>query len=127
MLTVMTYLVYLGLSAALIGGVSMAVYLYGRELLEDSFDGDSALSDSVGRLLVLGVATLTAGYAFQRLGGALAIFHTEDALVYLGRKLGSVIVILGILQYLHLHIISRIRHRRHTKPAAQPAAEPASS
>src|SRR5438034_8207734 len=64
--TVLTYLVYLGISVAMTVWVARTLHKNGRIFLVESFLGKEALADSVNHLLVVGFYLINIGFVTLR-------------------------------------------------------------
>ncbi len=108
---VWTYLAYLVISVASTIWVARALYRNGRVFLVDSFGGNVALAESVNHLLVVGFYLINIGAVALSLKYGNPADSVQSAMEYLGTKVGTVLVILGIMHFLNLLIFSRMRRR----------------
>jgi hypothetical protein len=111
------YLVYGAVSVALILWLARTLYRNGAVFLEDVFD-NKALAHAVNRLLVTGFYLLNLGFAFL----LLRADHTPDAVaaVYvLVRKLGLLLLVLGVLHMTNMFVFYKIRRRAHEEPTLE--------
>jgi hypothetical protein len=110
-LNLFTYLIYLVLSISLTIWVAQTLHRNGRYFLVDVFRGDEAMADSVNRLLVVGYHLINLGYVSLMLKLGYAVHDMTEAIEALSRKVGMVLVVLGIVHFFNLYILSRIRRR----------------
>ena len=109
--TVLTYLVYLGISVAMTVWVARTLHKNGRIFLVESFLGKEALADSVNHLLVVGFYLLNIGFVTLALRYGDRPTDAQTALEILSSKVGLVLVVLGFMHFLNLAIFSQLRDR----------------
>ena len=111
------YVVYLAITIALTYWVARTLSRNGRTFLVDAF-GDAALADSVNHLLVVGFYLINVGYVCAQL--KVGVIPTQpgvqadsvaQAIEVLSSKLGSVLMVLGLMHFGNLYVFSRIRKR----------------
>src|SRR5216117_250183 len=120
--TVLTYLVYLGISVALTVWVARTLHKNGRIFLVDSFLGNEPLADSVNHLLVVGFYLINIGYVTLALKYGDKATDARTALEILSTKVGLVLVVLGVMHFFNLFIFSKMRRRAtlHRPPPIPP-------
>lgn len=116
-----TYAAYIALSLALTVWVARTLSRGGRVFLVDVFRGNTELADSTNHLLVVGFYLINLGYIALNLKYALEIDTARAGVEVLSGKMGSVLVVLGVLHFFNLFIFSRVRRRA---LAPQPPALP---
>ena len=109
--TVLTYLVYLGISVAMTVWVARTLHKNGRVFLVESFLGKEALADSVNHLLVVGFYLINIGFVTLALRYGDRPTDAQTALEILSSKVGLVLVVLGFMHFLNLAIFSKLRDR----------------
>ncbi len=117
---VYTYLVYILFAVTLTVWVARTLHRNDRIFLVDAFGGNEPLADSVNHLLVVGFSLISLGYitltltTYENPTDILGVLRT------LGVKLGGVGLALGIVEFVILIILSRLRARRpqHPRPPA---------
>jgi len=109
--TVLTYLVYLGISVAMTVWVARTLHKNGRIFLVESFLGKEALADSVNHLLVVGFYLINIGFVTLALRYGDRPADAQTALEILSSKVGLVLVVLGFMHFLNLAIFSQLRDR----------------
>ena len=77
--TVLTYLVYLGISVAMTIWVARTLHKNGRIFLVDVFHGNEPLADSVNHLLVVGFYLINLGYVSLALKLGYTIASAQEA------------------------------------------------
>jgi len=109
--TVMMYLIYLGISVAMTVWVARTLHKNGRIFLVDSFLGNEPLADSVNHLLVVGFYLINIGFVTLALKYGDKATDTQTGLEILSTKVGLVLVVLGCMHFLNLYVFSKLRHR----------------
>ena len=106
---VLTYVAYLMISVALTIWVARVLSSNGRAFLVDVFEGDGGIADSVNRLLVVGFYLINLGYVSLALKIGVEVTTLQGAFEILSRKVGLVLLILGVMHLFNLLIFSRVR------------------
>src|SRR5216117_1723097 len=109
--TVLTYLVYLGISVALTVWVARTLHKNGRIFLVDSFLGNEPLADSVNHLLVVGFYLINIGFVTLALKYGDKATDAQTALEILSSKVGLVLVVLGVMHFFNLFVFTKLRRR----------------
>lgn len=109
--TVYTYLLYLGISIALTIWVARTLFKNGRVFLVDVFRGNTDLADSVNHLLVVGFYLINLGYVALALRADQDIANLQMTIEALSRKVGLVLLMLGVMHFFNLYVFSRMRRR----------------
>jgi len=118
--TVLTYVAYLLISVALTVWVARVLSSNGRGFLVDVFGGDGEIADSVNRLLVVGFYLINFGYVSLALKIGGDVTTLQGAFEILSRKVGLVLLVLGVMHLFNLLVFSRIR-RSASKSGARAA------
>lgn len=121
-ITVLTYLAYLVISIALTAWVATTLYRSGSKYLQDALREDKALAESVNKLLVMGFYLINFGYITLNLKINVAVTDLQSALEILSGQIGLVLLVLGIVHFINMAIIQRIRRQRLMPAADQGAA-----
>src|SRR5580765_5971077 len=100
--TIMTYLLYLGISIAITVWVAHTLHKNGRIFLVDSFLGNERLADSVNHLLVVGFYLINVGFISLALKFGDRAADVLEAIEYLSTKIGLVLLTLGVMHFLNL-------------------------
>ena len=109
--TVVTYLVYLALSIGLTVWVAQTLHKNGRLFLVDVFRGNAELADSTNHLLVVGFYLINLGFVSLALRVGYEVVDARGSIEALSRKVGTVLVVLGVMHFFNLYVFSRIRRR----------------
>ena len=108
---ILTYAVYLVISIALTVWVAKVLFKNGRIFLVDIFHGNTALADSVNRLLVVGFYLINIGYMSMNLKEGGIINDMQVVIEVLSRKLGYIILTLGAMHFFNLIVFYKLRNR----------------
>jgi hypothetical protein len=106
---VLTYAVYLALSIALTVWVARTLFKNGRLFLVDVFKGNEGLADSINHLLVVGFYLINLGYISLALKLGYDVATARESIEALSRKVGLVLVVLGVMHFFNLFLFSAIR------------------
>ncbi|MBA3426047.1 MAG: hypothetical protein ACR2HO_08025 [Rubrobacteraceae bacterium] len=118
---VLTYVAYLVISVALTVWVARVLSSNGRAFLVDVFAGDGDLADSVNRLLVVGFYLINLGYVSLALKIGGDVMTLQGTFEVLSRKVGLVLLVLGVMHLFNLLIFSRVRRSASKSRAAKTA------
>jgi hypothetical protein len=115
---IITYTLYLAITVSLTIWVARTLHKNGRIFLVDSFQGNTALADSVNHLLVVGFYLINIGYVCLALKYGQQVSDTQDVFESLSTKVGVVMLVLGVMHFFNLFIFNKMRRRglRHTIP-----------
>lgn len=127
---VTTYVIYLLISLALTVWVGRTLHTNGALFLVDVFKGNLELAKAVNHLLVVGFYLINLGYVSLTLRISDVPTTAQASIESLSIKLGSVLLVLGVLHLANVFVFNRIRinatqPRRPRGAAWQPATEPA--
>lgn len=108
-LTLLAYLLYAVVSVGVTVWVARTLSANGRVFLVDVFAGNERLADSVNHLLVVGFYLINLGFVSLVLmtGGELTTMR--EVVELLSRKLGLVLLILGLLHLFNIFVFGRVR------------------
>lgn len=110
--TVITYVLYLALSIGLTIWVARTLSHSGRVFLADVFHGSEKLADAVNHLLVVGFYLVNLGFvALWLRGGDTDVQNVRGIFTALSYKVGTVLLVLGVLHLLNVYVLNRIRRR----------------
>ncbi|HEY8145337.1 MAG TPA: hypothetical protein VIG06_21795 [Kofleriaceae bacterium] len=112
--TVWIYAAYGAISLTLTIWLARTLFRNGAVFLEDVFAGDPRIAQALNRLLVVGFYLLNLGYACLLLRAPEAT-STIAAVEILARKLGFLLISLGIIHFGNLYLFHRIRRRLVTR------------
>lgn len=109
---VFTYAAYLVVSVALTLWVGRTLHRNGGVFLDDVFEGKPELARSVNSLLVVGFYLVNFGFVSFALTVGYDVTTATRSIEALSRKIGLVLVILGVLHVGNVLVLSRIRRRQ---------------
>jgi hypothetical protein len=118
---VSVYLVYGVASVALTIWLARTLFKNGAVFLRDVFADKPELADAVNRLLVVGFYLLNLGYACLLLE-ADPVGSPVAAIETLARKLGALLLSLGVMHFLNMFLFHRIRRRAQIAQLPPPVA-----
>lgn len=108
---VMTYVLYLLLSVALTVWVGWTLSRNGKVFLIDVFKGNEQLASTVNHLLVVGFYLVNFGFVAWYLRTTDVVEDTRQVFETLSVKMGTVLVVLGVLHLTNVLVLSRMRRR----------------
>jgi len=125
-ITLLTYLLYFGITIALTIWVAHTLHKNGRIFLVDVFHGNEPLADSVNHLLVVGFYLINIGYVTLALKYGVAAATGQEAIETLSTKVGLVLLVLGFMHFFNLAVFTRMRKRalNHRPPPLYPPHAP---
>ena len=121
-----TYLAYLALAVPITLWVGNTLRRNGRVFLLDVFDGDEELSSAVNHLLVVGFYLVNLGYVSIALKTSETVGNAQQAIETLSVKVGTVVLLLGVLHLANLFVLNTLRRRaqagarQHGRPPVAP-------
>lgn len=111
------YFSYLFISIALTVWVARTLHRSGRVFLVDAFHGNESLADSVNSLLVVGFYLMNLGYVALYLQTRNPLENLREVIELESMKLGAVMLVLGIVHFLNILVLTRMRSRPGSLPA----------
>ncbi len=114
------YLVYACASIGLTIWLARTLFKNGEVFLEEVFADNPRLASAVNRLLVVGFYLLNLGYALLTLKAGHVVGTRTEGIETLAAKLGSLLLVLGVLHMGNLYLFHRIRRRGQIKLAPPP-------
>jgi hypothetical protein len=108
-LIVESYAIYLMLSVAFTVWVAQTLHKNGRLFLIDVLRGNEALASSVNHLLVVGFYLVNLGFISFALSTGRRIESVRESIELLSGKIGSVLVVLGVMHFFNLLVFSIVR------------------
>ncbi len=122
---VLTYLAYLAIVVPITLWVGSTLRRNGRVFLLDVFAGDEELSQAVNHLLVVGFYLVNLGFVSIALRTSDAVTGAQSAIETLSIKVGTVVLVLGVMHFANLFVLNKLRRRAQSQssaPAGQPPA-----
>jgi len=114
------YLVYACASIGLTIWLARTLFKNGEVFLEEVFADNPRMASAVNRLLVVGFYLLNLGYAFLTLKAGNEVETRAAAVETLAVKLGSLLLVLGLMHMGNLYLFHRIRRRGQIRLAPPP-------
>jgi hypothetical protein len=108
---VLTYLAYLALAVPIRRWVGGTLRRNGLVFLLDVFDGDEQLAQAVNHLLVVGFYLVNLGYVSVALKTSDAVTDARSGIEALSVKVGTVVLLLGVLHLANLFVLNKLRRR----------------
>lgn len=121
--TVITYLIYLTVSVALTIWVARTLSKNGQSFLDDAFNKNEELAESVNQLLVVGFYLINFGYVALNLKLSREILDARQSIEALSIQVGLVLLVLGGMHFFNLYIFSRIR-KKNSEHSIPPPVNP---
>ena len=120
-----TYLIYLLLSLGITVWVAHTLSTNGRLFLVDAFHGNEAMADSVNKLLVVGFYLINLGWIVDTMRIKSALPSAQIAVELLADKIGTVLLVLGVMHFFNLYVFNRMRRRALDEyPDSEPPIRP---
>lgn len=122
--TATTYLGYLLIAVPLTVWVARVLSTNGRVFLADVFADHDGLADAVNALLVVGFYLLNVGFVLLFLRTGADVASLRELLEVLSRKIGIVMVVLGVLHFANVYVFNAIRRRSRQEALRTPPVAP---
>ena len=104
-----SYVIYLAISLSVTVWVARTLHDNGRVFLVDAFRGNTALADSINRLLVVGFYMIHVGYVAESLASRRRVDTVRAAIELVSDKIGLILLALGAMHFLNLFLFDRLR------------------
>ncbi|MEV4615059.1 hypothetical protein AB0K43_21040 [Kitasatospora sp. NPDC049258] len=123
---VVSYATYLPIATGVTVWVARTLGRNGRIFLADVFAGDDRLADAVNQLLVVGFYLINLGFVALWMRNDQSITDLQGVFDALSYKLGTVLLLLGVMHLGNVYVLNRIRRRgsldkQHRPPVAPQA------
>jgi hypothetical protein len=123
-MVIATYLVYLTISLGCTIWVGITFARNGRVFLEDVYQGDTRVAAAVTHLLTVAFYFLNVGFVLWNLRKAPDVHDARAVIEVLATKLGTVLLVLGVLYLVLVEVfVGKRRHRRARLAAARTPGE----
>lgn len=109
--TVIAYVIYLIVSIGLTVWVARTLSRNGRIFLADVLRGNEKLAEAVNHLLVVGFYLVNLGFVALYLSGDGTIDDTRGIFEALSKKVGVVLLVLGVMHLGNVFVLNKIRRR----------------
>lgn len=125
---VVTYVAYLLCAVPITLWVGSTLRRNGRVFLVDVFAGNEEVAAAVNHLLVVGFYLVNLGFVLIALRTSSVVADAQSALETLSVKVGTVVIVLGVLHLANLFVLNRLRRRAQPQPrsAERPPMNPES-
>ncbi|MFG2177971.1 hypothetical protein ACGFLS_04490 [Streptomyces abikoensis] len=110
-LTVVAYVIYLLVGLGLTIWVAHTLSRNGRAFLADVLHGDEKLAGAVNHLLVVGFYLVNLGFVALYLQDDSAVTNARELFETLSRKLGVVLLVLGVMHLGNVYALNKFRRR----------------
>ncbi|TWP52238.1 hypothetical protein FKR81_11755 [Lentzea tibetensis] len=121
---VVTYVIYIVLSVGLTVWVGRVLSSNGKVFLVDVFRGNEELAVTVNRLLVVGFYLVNLGFVSWFLRTRDTVEEARQVFETLSVKVGTVLVVLGVLHITNVIVLSKMRRRSIMDAQAEPPIVP---
>ena len=111
-----TYIAYIILTLILTFWVGKTLFVNGKIFLMDIFKNDELLVNSINKLLLIGFYLINFGYALRNLIERSQVNSAVQSVEMLSRKVGLIIITLGIMHFLNLFVLFAMRSRSKKAP-----------
>ena len=122
---VLTYLAYLLIAVPITLWVGSTLRRNGRVFLLDVFAGDEELAQAVNHLLVVGFYLVNLGFVSIALETSDAVTGAQSAIETLSVKVGTVVLVLGVMHFANLFVLNKLRRRARPHSSTPPPPPPA--
>ncbi|MFI5533625.1 hypothetical protein ACIA8O_34325 [Kitasatospora sp. NPDC051853] len=123
-LTVISYAVYLPVASGVTFWVARTLSRNGRLFLSDVFAGDDRLADAVNHLLVVGFYLINLGFVALWMRSDSQVVSAAGVFEALSYKLGTVLLLLGVMHLGNVYVLNRIRRRGSLEKQQRPPVAP---
>jgi hypothetical protein len=110
--TLLAYTIYLLATITVILRVGHLLYRSGRPFIINCLHGNAALADAVNRVLLTGYYLVNAGYTVLFLRVKIPPQSYAETAELLGKKVGGIVLLLGIIHVCNLILLLVSGHRR---------------
>lgn len=108
---IVNYLLYLAVSTGICLWAGHVLFKNGRVFLEDIFHGQKALAEAVDNMLLVGYYLLNIGYAVYSMMITSQLENYRQMMEVLSRKLGFILLLLGVMHFLNMWVLYKLRNR----------------
>ncbi|MFC9324986.1 hypothetical protein [Kitasatospora sp. NPDC057015] len=122
--TVISYAIYLPVATGLTLWVARALSTNGKVFLADVFAGDEKLAEAVNQLLLVGFYLLNLGFVALWMKTDGQVVGTQGVFDALSVKLGTVLLVLGVMHLGNVYVLNRIRRRGDLDRRRRPPVAP---
>lgn len=106
------YLLYLAVTYCITVHVGLVFYRNGRVYILDLLQGETALTNSINRMLLTGYYLLNLGYAALMIRTWPTMYSWMDIFISIGIMTGRIMLILSIIHYTNMAVILYYSNKR---------------
>lgn len=110
-----TYFVYIIVTLLLTLWVGRTLFVNGKVFLKEIFKNDELLVNSVNKLLLIGFYLINFGYVLFNLRERKGISTSVESIEILSEKIGLIVIILGIMHFVNLFVLFKLRKKAKRK------------
>ncbi|WP_371497886.1 hypothetical protein OG871_18200 [Kitasatospora sp. NBC_00374] len=121
---VVSYAAYLPVATGVTVWVARTLSRNGRIFLADVFSGDDRLADAVNQLLVVGFYLINLGFVALWMRNDEVVADLQGVFNALSYKLGTVLLLLGVMHLGNVYVLNRIRRRGSLDKQQRPPVPP---
>ncbi len=118
-----TYLAYITITLVLTFWVGNTLFTNGKIFLLEIFDHNEELVNSINKLLLIGFYLINFGFALHNLITRAKITSAVESVEKLSQKIGVIIITLGIMHFMNLLVLFKMRSKSKT-PRTDPDEAP---
>ena len=111
-MTATTYIIYITLVILITVLVARTLSKNGALFLIDGFAGNEPLARSVNHLLVVGFYLINVGFALFRMEHRNTIQELEQAILFITKNIGLVMLVVGVMHMFNLFLIGKYRQQQ---------------
>ncbi len=111
------YCAYLVISILITVWVGRTLHKNGRVFLIQNFEGNEVLADSINHLLLVGFYLINFGFMSHTLRYGEKPSDAAGAIEFLSTKIGTIIIVLGVMHFFLMHALMHFRSLPLFKPA----------
>ncbi|MGJ8694997.1 MAG: hypothetical protein ACSHYF_01655 [Verrucomicrobiaceae bacterium] len=104
-----TYMLYLAIAVPVTVWVGKTLHRSGRIFLVDCFHGNTEMADSVNHLLLVGFYLINIGFVTLYMQLDFRVIGVTGIFEALSRKIGVVLLVLGVMHFINIVIFNKIR------------------
>lgn len=104
-----TYLLYLALTAAIVIKVGFILHKNGRIFLISNFSGSEIVADAVNNLLLAGFYLVNFGFVLLTLQMGDYPSDPVEAIEFLSTKIGMATIVLGVMHFINMYVLANLR------------------
>lgn len=112
----LTYLIYIVISLGITVWVGRTLNKNGRVFLVANFKNNEAVADAINHLLLVGFYLINIGFICYTLENTgIAPATTSDGIEFLSRKIGFIVIVLGVMHFALMFALAKFSLPEKTK------------